>query len=488
MRMSANITPPKSPFPAPGPICRLSAVELAARIRRRDLSCREVAAAFLDRIDAINPAVNAIVSLRPRADILTDADAADAHVAAGGDAGPLFGLPIAVKDLAQTKGIRTTWGSRIFKDFVPAEDDFFVARMREAGAIIIGKTNVPEFGFGSQTYNEVFGPTRNVFDQRLTSGGSSGGAAVALALHMLPVADGSDMGGSLRNPAAWNNIFGFRPSQGLVPGGPGNELFISQMGVEGPMGRTVADMALLLGVQAGYHPRAPLSLDTASRDFLSGLDTAPAGRRIAWLGDLGGHLPTEAGVLPLCEQAVDLFRQAGFSVEPHVPEFDFERLWQAFVTLRHATSGSALKVHYDDPSKRALLKPEAVWEIENALELRAPAIHAASSVRSQWYETVIRLLDRFDFLALPTAQVFPFDVETHWPEEIAGRRMDSYHRWMEVTALATMAGCPAVNLPAGFDERGRSMGFQLIGRPRGDMDVLRAARAFEGLMPEPSRA
>jgi amidase len=473
----------RSPFPAPGPICRLSAIELAACIRQRDLSCREVAAAFLDRIDAVNPAVNAIVSLRPRAEILAEADAADAYLASGGEAGPLFGLPIAVKDLAQTKGLRTTWGSRIFRDFIPTEDDFFVARMRAAGAIIIGKTNVPEFGFGSQTYNEVFGPTRNAFDQRLTSGGSSGGAAVALALHMLPVADGSDMGGSLRNPAGWNNVFGFRPSQGLVPGGPGGELFISQMGVEGPMGRTVADMALLLGVQAGYHPRAPLSLDPASHDFLTGLDTPPEGRRIAWLGDLGGHLPMEAGVLPLCGKAVAEFKNAGFSIEPHVPDFDFEKLWQAFVTLRHSTSGCALKVHYDDPARRALLKPEAVWEIENALDLRAPAIHAASSVRSRWYETVIGLFGRFDFLALPTAQTFPFAVETHWPSEIAGKPMDSYHRWMEVTALATMAGCPAVNLPAGFDASGRPMGFQLVGRPRGDMDVLRAARAYERVAP-----
>jgi amidase len=474
---------PASHFPAPDPICGLSAVDLAVRIRRRELSCRDVAAAFLDRIDTVNPAVNAIVSLRPRAEILAEADAADVHLAGGGETGALFGLPIAVKDLAQTRGLRTTWGSRIFADFVPDEDDFFVARMRAAGAIIIGKTNVPEFGFGSQTYNEVFGPTRNAFDQRLTSGGSSGGAAVALALHMLPVADGSDMGGSLRNPAAWNNIYGFRPSQGLVPGGPGGELFFAQMGVEGPMGRSVADMALLLGVQAGYHPRAPLSLDPASRDFLSGLDTPPTGRRIAWLGDLGGHLPTEEGVLPLCEQALGLLGQAGFTIEPHIPDVDFEKLWQAFVTLRHSTSGCALKVHYDDPARRALLKPEAVWEIENALDLRAPAIHAASSVRSQWYETVIGLFDRFDYLALPTAQVFPFAVETHWPSEIAGKPMDSYHRWMEVTALATMAGCPAINLPAGFDASGRPMGLQLIGRPRGDMDVLRAARAYERVAP-----
>ena len=467
------------PFPAPGPICGLAATELAERIRRRDLSCRDVMAAFLDRIEIVNPAVNAIVSLRPRAEILAEAADADARLAAGAKPGALFGLPVAIKDLACTRGLRTTWGSRIFADFIPDEDDFFVARMRAAGAIIIGKTNVPEFGFGSQTYNEVFGATRNAFDQRLTSGGSSGGAAVATALHMLPLADGSDMGGSLRNPAAWNNIYGFRPSQGLVSGGPGGELFMSQMGVEGPMARNVADLALLLSVQAGYHPGAPLSLGGVDVDFPRQLKTPIRDGRIAWLGDLGGHLATEDGVLALCESALRSFESVGFSVEAHVPQVDFERIWQAFVTLRHATSGCGLKVHYDDPGRRPLLKPEAVWEVEGALDLRAPAIHAASVVRSEWYEAVLHLFETYDFLALPTAQVFPFSVDIHWPSEIAGRAMDSYHRWMEVTALATMAGCPAASLPAGFDSSGRPMGFQLIGPPRRDADVLRAAAAYE---------
>lgn len=466
-------------FPAPGPICSLDAVEIARKIRTRELSCRQVAEAFLDRIEAVNPAVNAIVSLRPRAEILAEADAADRHLAAGGAAGPLFGLPMAVKDIAGTKGLRTTFGSRIFADFVPEEDDFFVARMRAAGAIFIGKTNVPEFGFGSQTYNEVFGPTRNAFDQNLTSGGSSGGAAVATALHMVPLADGSDMGGSLRNPAAWNNIYGFRPSQGLVPGGPGGELFISQMGVEGPMARNVADLALLLSVQAGYEPGAPLSLGGVDTDFTAQLSRPLERGRIAWLGDLGGHLAVEDGVLALCETALADFEPIGLSVEAHVPDVDFERIWQAFITLRHATSGCALKVHYDDPARRPLLKPEAVWEIEGALDLKAPAIHAASVVRSEWYKAVLRLFDHYDFVALPTAQVFPFSVDIHWPDEVGCRKMDSYHRWMEVTALATMAGCPVMSLPAGFDGRGRPMGFQLIGPPRRDADVLRAAAAYE---------
>ncbi|MDG4879344.1 amidase [Mesorhizobium sp. WSM4935] len=472
----------KHAVPPVGDICRLSAVELADRIRQRQFSVREVVGAFLERIEAVNPLVNAIVSLRERADILAEADRADAHLARGGEAGSLFGLPISIKDLAQTKGLRTTFGSPIFADFIPEEDDFFVERIRKAGAIIIGKTNVPEFGLGSNTYNPVFGPTLNAFDPALTAGGSSGGAAVALALDMVPVADGSDFGGSLRNPAAYNNVYGFRPSQGLVPAGPDIDVFHAQMGVEGPMGRSVRDIALLLDEQAGYHPRAPLS-HAKEGSFLDGLRTKASGGRVAWLGDLGGHLPTEPGVLDLCEAALARFADASFHSETLVPDVDFEVLWQAFVTLRQASSGCGLKAHYDDPAKRRLLKPEAVWEVEQAMRLTAPQIHAASVRRTSWHRTLLSLFDSFDLIALPTAQVFPFDVTTHWPREVAGRTMDSYHRWMQVSAFATLGGCPALNVPAGFDEKGRPMGMQLIGRPRGDLAVLKAGAAYEATLP-----
>ncbi|MBZ9868197.1 amidase [Mesorhizobium sp. CA15] len=472
----------KHAVPPAGDICRLSAVELAEGIRRRRFSVREVVGAFLDRIEAVNPQVNAIVSLRERADVLAEAGRADAHLARGGEAGSLYGLPIAIKDLAQTKGLRTTFGSPIFADFIPDTDDFFVERVREAGAIIIGKTNVPEFGLGSNTYNPVFGPTLNAFDPALTAGGSSGGAAVALALDMVPVADGSDFGGSLRNPAAYNNVYGFRPSQGLVPAGPDVDVFHSQMGVEGPMGRNIRDIALLLDEQAGYHPHAPLSHDKTG-SFLEGLRTKASGGRIAWLGDLGGRLPTEPGVLDLCEAALARFADASFHSEALVPDVDFEALWQAFVTLRQASSGCGLKAHYDDPAKRRLLKPEAVWEVEQGMRLTAPQIHAATVRRTSWHRTLLALFERFDLIALPTAQVFPFDVTTHWPRELAGRTMDSYHRWMQVSAFATLGGCPALNVPAGFDEKGRPMGMQLIGRPRGDLAVLKAGAAYEATLP-----
>lgn len=482
--MASGMTRPatKHDLPPAGDICRLSAVELADGIRRRKFSVREVAAAFLHRIEAVNPHVNAIVSLRDRRVILEEADAADRALAEGAATGPLFGLPVAIKDLALTKGLRTTFGSPIFAEFVPEEDEFFVARMRKAGAIIIGKTNVPEFGLGSNTYNNVFGPTLNAFDPALTAGGSSGGAAVALALNMLPVADGSDFGGSLRNPAAYNNVYGFRPSQGLVPAGPMNERFLSQIGVEGPMGRNVRDMALLLGVQAGYHPGAPLSYN-AEESYLEGLERIRTDNRIAWLGDLGGRLPVEAGILDLCEAALRRFETAGFRSDMLVPEFDFEALWAAFKTLRHSTSGCGLKLHYDDPAKRRLLKPEAIWEAEGAARLGAPEIYAASTTRSAWHAAVLKLFERYDLLALPTAQVFAFAIETHWPKQVAGRDMDSYHRWMEVSAPASLAGCPTANVPVGFDEFGRPMGMQLIGPPRGDLGVLRAAAAYEATLP-----
>ncbi|WP_274630369.1 amidase [Arvimicrobium flavum] len=477
----------KHDIPEASELCRLSARELAARIARRTLSVREVVTAFLNRIEAVNSKVNAIVSLRERGDILREADEKDAYLAAGGKAGPLFGLPIAIKDLAETKGLRTTWGSPIFKDFVPDRDAIHVERIRAAGAVIIGKTNVPEFGLGSQTYNNVFGPTLNAFDPELSAGGSSGGAAVALALDMLPIADGSDYGGSLRNPAAFNNVYGLRPSQGRVPGSPDKDLFFAQIGVDGPMGRDVRDLAMLLDVQAGYDPRSPLSLATDG-SFLAGLDRPASPARIGWLGDLGGHLPMEAGVRELCETAVRRFEEADWKIEAMVPAFDFEALWAAFATLRHAASGCGLKPLYDDPHRRALLKPEGLFEVEGSLNLTAPDIHAATIVRSDWYRAVLALFDRFDLLALPSAAVFPFAVTTHWPSEIAGRRMSSYHRWLEVASYASMAGCPAVNVPAGFDAAGRPMGLQLIGRPRGDLAVLRAAALYESLLDWPAGA
>ena len=295
----------------PNPIVLMTAVELSQAIRDRKVSCREVMNAYLDHIEALNPTVNAIVSLRDRAELLAEADAADARLERGEYAGWMHGFPHAVKDLAATQGLRTTFGSPILQDFIPPEDAILVDRLRRSGAIIIGKTNTSEFGLGSQTYNNVFGTTLNAYDATKSAGGSSGGTAAALAMRLLPVADGSDMSGSLRNPAAFNNVFGMRPSQGRVPFGPANEVFVQQLGYEGPMARTVTDLSMLLAVMAGYDDRAPLSIEQDPNRFRESLKGDVLGIRICWLGDLGGYLAMEPGIsscaaprLPQCSRTV----------------------------------------------------------------------------------------------------------------------------------------------------------------------------------------
>jgi amidase len=453
---------------------------LSTLIRARDVSCREVMTAYLDRIDAVNPAVNAIVARQPRETLLAQADERDRQLARGESCGWMHGFPLAVKDLAQTAGIVTTLGSPIFRGHVPVADSLVVERMRRAGAIIIGKTNTPEFGLGSNTYNTVYGTTLNPYDPTRSAGGSSGGAAVALALRMLPVADGSDMGGSLRNPAGWNNVYGFRPSFGRVPKLPEFDLFGQQLGVEGPMARTAADLARLLAIQAGPDARAPLSLLEDPAFFADPLKSPAHGLRIGWLGSLDGHLALEPGIVEVCGDALKTLESLGCVVEPTSLGFDPERLWQAWITLRSMLAGGALSAHYQDPKRRDLLKPEAIWEVEQGLTRTAHDIYRASVARSDWYRAALALFEGFDFLALPSAQLFPFDLQSRWPAEIAGRSMDTYHRWMEVVVPATMAGLPAVSVPAGFGGAlGLPIGLQLIGRPRADHAVLQLAHAYD---------
>ncbi len=461
----------------PDPIAVMTATTLAARIRHRELSCREVMAATLDHIDRVNPAVNAIVALRPRAALLAQADAADATLASGAPTGPLHGLPHAVKDLAATTDIATTLGSPLFAGHMPAHDAIFVERLRAAGAILIGKTNTPEFGLGSQTYNSVYGTTRNAYDPAKTAGGSSGGAAVALALRMVPLADGSDFAGSLRNPAGWNNVFGFRPSAGRVPFGPSPELFLTSIGIEGPMARTVTDLALLLSVMAGPDPRAPQSL-ADSPDFTQPLGRDMAGVRVGWLGDLGG-IPMAPGMLDLCRSGLERLTGTGVTIEPATLGVGRDTIWHSITTLRQALQAGRLGPLYHDPAKRAQMKPEAVWEIEQGLALSAVDLYQASVQRSAVYRAFLAAFTRFDFLALPTAQVFPFAADLPWPAEVGGVAMDSYHRWMEVVAGPSLAGLPTAAVPAGFGPGGLPSGIQLIGPPRADLATLQLAYAYE---------
>jgi amidase len=382
-------------------------------------------------------------------------------------------------------------GSPVFARQVTAHDAIAVGRMRGAGAIFVGRSNTPEFGLGSHTYNTVFGTTRNAWNPDHAAGGSSGGAAVALALDMLPVADGSDMMGSLRNPAAWNHVYGLRPSLGRVPTGPAPELFFQQLGCEGPMGRTPEDVAWLLSVQAGHDARSPLSLHGTGDEFAQPLDAELRGHRIAWLGDLGGHLAMGPGVMALCESALRHFDTLGCTVESAVPSFDFHALWTAWLRLRGFIVAGNLRALHADPAKRALLKPEACWEVEQGLRLSVAELHEAAITRTQWHAALLALFERFDFLVLPAAQVFPLRAEQPWPREIAGRTMDTYHRWMEVTIGPTLAGLPAMAVPAGFSPdtgvpglpAGLPMGLQIIGRPGADLDVLRLAHGWHQAVP-----
>jgi amidase len=467
--------------PKPPELVSLNATDLSRRIKARQVSCVEVMQAYLAHIERLNPKVNAIVSLQPEESLLQQARERDAQLARGEYLGWMHGFPHAVKDLASTKGIRTSHGSPLF-DSVPEHDDLFVERLRRSGVILIGKTNVPELGFGSQSYNPVFGTTLNAFDQTKCAGGSSGGAAAALALRMLPVADGSDMMGSLRNPAAFNNVFGFRTSVGRVPG-IGGELFLHTLSVEGPMGRSVADVAMLLSVMAGADPRAPFSIEQSPAVFAESLEHDFKGTRLAWLGNYDGYLPIEPGILDLCRKSFGAFAAAGCVVEPAKPDFDMAKLWDAWLMLRHSLSAGGLASIYRDPDKRAKLKPEIQWEIEGGLNVTAMEFQHASEVRSDWYRALAKLFEQYDYLLLPSAQVFPFDAEEHWPKEINGKKMDTYHRWMEVVIGPTMAGLPALSVPVGFGQGGLPMGMQVIGKPHADLGVLKMAYAYERAAP-----
>jgi amidase len=443
----------------------------------KQVSCREVMATFLDHIDRFNPQVNAIVSLQPHHTLLAEAEERDRELARGQRRGWTHGFPHAVKDLAPTHGLRTTWGSPLL-DAVPAEDAIFVERIRNSGAIIIGKTNVAELGMGSQSYNPIFGTTLNPWNLSKTAGGSSGGAAAALALRMLPVADGSDMMGSLRNPAAYNNVWALRPSYGRVPSAE-IELFFGQLSVAGPMARSVTDLTLLLAVMAGHDPRMPLSISEDPSIFVRNLDRDFHGIRLAWLGDLGGHLPMEPGIMHLCRGALQTLEAMGCTVEETGLGFPPERMWDSWVTLRHWLIAGGLGAIYKDPAKRALMKPEAIWEVENGLTLSAQDVYQASVARSELYRAVLKLFETYKYLMLPSAQLFPFDASTHWPKTINGVTMDTYHRWMEVVILGSLLGFPVVGVPVGFSGNGLPMGMQIIGKPRADLAALQLAYAYE---------
>ncbi len=457
-------------------LCFSTAVELARKIREREISAREVMEAHLAQIARVNPTVNAIVTMIDEADALALADAADAALATGDDVGPLHGLPVAHKDLAATAGMRTTMGSPIYADNIPTEDALIVKRIVDAGALRIGKTNVPEFGAGSQSFNPVFGATLNPYDITKTCGGSSGGAGAALASGMIPIADGSDHGGSLRNPGNFNNVVGFRPSGGRVPR-HGAQLAWYGLSVSGPMGRTVEDTALLLSTIAGPDPRDPLSLPESGEMFAGPLDMDLSGLRVAWSPTLGG-LPVDRRVSAVLDQAALVFEGLGAKVELADP--DLSGVDEAYRTLRAWTFIAGHEEHLKH--HRDQLKDTVIWNAEEGLALSGLDVAHAEATRSDVYRRMLAFFEDYDVLLCPVNQVPPFDVNIPYPTEIEGVEMETYIAWMKSAYWISFTGLPAISVPAGFtsDDPALPVGLQIVGPWHQDLKVLQVAHEFEG--------
>jgi amidase len=454
-------------------------------LQRGETSCRELMRATLARIHALNPTFNAIVNLAPDEALLAQADEADRELKGGRRRGWLHGIPVAIKDASDAVGFPTTKGCELLARNKPVRDSIMTARMKAAGCIVIGKTTTPELGLGSHTFSTLWGATHNAWDPAVSAGGSSGGAAVCLAQRMLPIADGSDFMGSLRNPAGWNHVYGMRPTQGRVPQGFNPDVWIDLLSTEGPMGRSIDDVARLLATQSGHDARAPMSLQSQV-DWDGAVDASMLrGLKIGWLADIGGHLATEPGVLETCRDGLMHLEAAGAIVQEIRLGFDAAKLWDCWLTWRRAIAGPRTGALMHLPGAKDKIKPEAQWEYECSLGLTYMDFRKASQVRTSFYQHMRTLFEQWDLLVLPSAQCWPFDVNWRWPKTIAGREMDTYHRWMEVTIYPTLAGCPSLVVPAGFHPNGRwPMGMQMIGPFGADAFVLRVGKAYESLRPE----
>ncbi len=453
-------------------LCFFTATKLASLIRRKELSATEVMEAHLAQIERVNPQVNAIVTLLPER-ALEGARQADEALARGDEVGVLHGLPVAHKDLADTKGIRTTYGSPIFKDHVPTENGLIVERLQQAGAISIGKTNTPEFGAGSQTFNEVFGATHNPYDLSKTCGGSSGGAAVALACGMVPLADGSDMGGSLRNPASFCNITGFRPSPGRVPSYP-KQMGWGTLAVEGPMARTVEDVALMLSAIAGPDARSPIAIREEGSRFAAPLERDFKGVKIAWSRDFG-DIPVASSVTSVLDAQQDTFKALGCLVEEGEPDFrDADEVFKACRAWAFAVKFSPmLETHRDQ------LKESVIWNTEMGLKFSALQMGQIESKRTALYHRVREFMDTYDFMIFPVSQVPPFDIKQEYITEINGIQMNTYIDWMKSAYYISNLGLPAISVPCGFTKEGLPIGVQIVGRHEDDWGVLQLAYAFQ---------
>ncbi|HEY8605880.1 MAG TPA: amidase [Noviherbaspirillum sp.] len=450
----------------------LDAADMAAEIRAGRLSARELMQAHLDRIADVNPRLNAIVTLHAE-EAMAAAAAADEAQARGEALGPLHGLPVAHKDLMQTRGMRTTYGSKVHEHHVPVRSALVVERQQQAGAISIGKTNTPEFGAGSQTFNAVFGVTRNPWDLDKTCGGSSGGSAVALAAGMVPLADGTDMGGSLRCPANFCNVVGLRPSAGRVPQVPSVDAW-STLSVSGPMARSVRDLALYLSVMAGPDPRDPIAIAEDGARFRQPLGRDLKGMRIAWSPGMGG-LPVDRQVSAAIDARRRTFEDLGCIVEEACP--DFRDAHDIFMTLRAHAFESGLGAVMD--RHPGVLKDTVVWNIEEGRKLSGPQLARANKLRTALFLRMHRFMEQYDAIVLPVNQVTPFPVDQQYVTEIGGVKMGSYIEWMQSCYLVTATGHPALSLPCAFTDDGLPVGLQLVGRHQGEFALLQIAHAFE---------
>jgi amidase len=477
---AAPPTPPAARAPAApsapssaAELCFTSASDLAALIRNRTVSAREVMAAHLERIAQVNPQVNAIVAKLDDERCLALADAADRRTASGETLPPLHGLPTAFKDLQAAVGFPYTRGSPIYKDFMPTEDSVLVGRMRAAGAIPIGKTNTPEFGMGSHTFNKVYGTTLNPYDLTKSAGGSSGGAAASLASGMLPIADGSDNGGSLRNPGNFNNIVGFRPSFGLVPISPSSLPFVG-FSVNGPLARTVSDIALLMSAMAGPDSRDPAAYPSDPALFRASLERDFRGVRVAWCPDLGG-LPLDPRVRAVLEARRQTFESLGCTVEDAVP--DLQDAENVFLTLRSFRTAANFGPLLD--RNRDQLKQDAIDEIEAGRALSSAAVAQAMQQQSQLIERMRKFQETYEFVLCAVNQLPPFAASIDWPKEIAGTQMEHYIAWQKSCYWISATLTPAISVPAGFTPEGLPVGIQIVGRARADKSVLDLGYAFE---------
>ena len=472
-----NGSPEMQPVEIPGlgnEICFMNAIDMAALICTRKLSARELMRAHLDQITRINPKVNSFITLVAEDELMKKASAADELTVKGKSKGLLHGIPIAVKDLIETEGIRTTYGSPLWKDFIPAEDSLIVQREKSAGAIVLGKTNVPELGLGSQTFNPLFGPSFNPYDLSKTCGGSTGGGAVALACGMSPLADGSDMGGSLRNPGSFCNVVGIRTSPGRVPL-VGSKLGWQDLSVQGPMARSVADCALLLSIQSGPDPRSPISIMQDPGDLAKPLERNFKGVRVAFIKDFG--VPWESEVKLAIDAQAKVFESLGCIVETDEP--DMKEADECFVSFRHwqveASYGDLLATN---PEK---LNDYTKWHIEEGRKLTGANLARLEMKRTALYKRFQQFMSKYEFLVLPVSQVLPFDVKTHYPTEMAGVRMNTYIDWMRSAYYISIVGNPALSVPCAFSKTGLPIGMQIVGRHNSEFSVLQIGHAFENL-------